>query len=125
MSYKIIIDSCGEFLNEWKDDERFESVPLTLNVGGETVIDDDTFDQAEFLKKVAACPECPKSACPSPERYMKAYECEADHIYAVTLSSELSGSLTVQFLEKICFWKRIPEEMFKYLIPGQPLWEKR
>ena len=51
MSYKIIIDSCGEFLNEWKDDERFESVPLTLNVGGETVIDDDTFDQAEFLKK--------------------------------------------------------------------------
>ena len=57
MSYKIIIDSCGEFLDEWKDDERFESVPLTLNVGGETVIDDDTFDQAEFLKKVAACPE--------------------------------------------------------------------
>lgn len=48
MSYKIIIDSCGEFLDEWKDDERFESVPLTLNVGGETVIDDDTFDQAEF-----------------------------------------------------------------------------
>ena len=92
MSYKIIIDSCGEFLDEWKDDERFESVPLTLNVGGETVIDDETFDQAEFLKKVAACPECPKSACPSPERYMKAYECEADHIYAVTLSSELSGS---------------------------------
>ena len=30
MSYKIIIDSCGEFLDEWKDDERFESVPLTL-----------------------------------------------------------------------------------------------
>ena len=100
MSYKIAIDSCGELLNEWKDDERIESVPLTLMVGGESIIDDETFDQKDFLKKVAACPECPKSACPSPERYMKAYECEADHIYAVTLSSELSGSYNSAVLGK-------------------------
>ena len=92
MSYKIIIDSCGELLDEWKKDEHFESVALTLNVGGESIIDDATFDQADFLKKVAASPECPKSACPSPERYMKAFDCDADHIYAVTLSAELSGS---------------------------------
>lgn len=92
MSYKIIIDSCGELLDEWKKDEHFESVALTLNVGGESIIDDETFDQADFLKKVAASPECPKSACPSPERYMKAFDCDADHIYAVTLSAELSGS---------------------------------
>ena len=92
MSYKIIIDSCGELLEEWKNNEHFESVALTLNVGGENIIDDETFDQADFLKKVAACPECPKSACPSPERYMRAFDCDADHIYAVTLSAELSGS---------------------------------
>ena len=92
MSYKIIIDSCGELLDEWKKDEHFESVALTLNVGGESIIDDETFDQADFLKKVAASPECPNSACPSPERYMKAFDCDADHIYAVTLSAELSGS---------------------------------
>ena len=92
MNYKIIIDSCGELLEEWKNNEHFESVALTLNVGGENIIDDETFDQADFLKKVAACPECPKSACPSPERYMRAFDCDADHIYAVTLSAELSGS---------------------------------
>lgn len=92
MSYKIIIDSCGELLEEWKNNEHFESVALTLNVGGENIIDDETFDQADFLKKVAACPECPKSACPSPERYMRAFDCDADHIYAVTLSAELIGS---------------------------------
>ena len=43
MSYKIAIDSCGELLNEWKDDERIESVPLSLTVGGETIIDDESF----------------------------------------------------------------------------------
>ena len=55
-------------------------------------MDDETFDQAEFLKLVAESPECPKSSCPSPERYMEAYHCDAEHIYAVTLSAELSGS---------------------------------
>ena len=103
-----MIDSCGELLNEWKDDERIESVPLTLMVGGESIIDDETFDQKDFLKKVAACLECPKSACPSPERYMKAYECEADHIYAVTLSSELSGSYNSAVLGKSLFLEDNP-----------------
>lgn len=92
MSFKIVIDSCGELLDEWKKDDRFESVPLTLMVGGETIIDDETFEQKTFLKKVAESPEGPKSACPSPERFRQAFACDADHIFAVTLSAELSGS---------------------------------
>ena len=69
-----------------------ERASLTLTVDDEDIIDDDTFDQAYFLKRVAESPNCPKSSCPSPERYMSAYDCEAEHVYAVTLSSELSGS---------------------------------
>ena len=110
MRYKIIIDSCGELLDEWKKDECFESIPLTLMVGAEQIIDDETFDQAEFIDKVAACPECPKSACPSPERYMRAYDCEAEHIYAVTLSSELSGSYNSAILGKNLFLEEQPEK---------------
>ena len=110
MKYKIVIDSCGELLDEWKTDKRFESVPLTLMVGAEQIIDDETFDQAQFLKKVAACPECPKSACPSPERYMKAYDCEAEHIYAVTLSSELSGSYNSALLGRNLLLEDKPEK---------------
>ena len=100
MSYKVVIDSCGELLNEWKQDPRFESVALTLSVDGVNIIDDETFDQADFLKRVAECPECPKSACPSPERYMRAFDCEAEHVYAVTLSAELSGSYNSAVLGK-------------------------
>ena len=110
MRYKIIIDSCGELLDEWKKDERFESVPLTLMVGAEQIIDDETFDQAEFIDKVAACPECPKSACPSPERYMRAYDCEAEHIYAVTLSSELSGSYNSALLGRDLIMEDHPDK---------------
>ena len=110
MSYKIIIDSCGELLDEWKQDEHFESVPLTLNVGGETIIDDAAFNQSEFLKKVAACETCPKSACPSPERYMKAFDCDADHVYAVTLSAELSGSYNSAVLGRNLLHEEQPDK---------------
>ncbi len=92
LSYKIIIDSCGELLDEWKNDSRFASVPLTLTVDGVDIIDDETFDQADFLARVARSPECPRSACPSPEQYRQAFDCPADHVYGVTLSAELSGS---------------------------------
>ena len=77
MSYKVVIDSCGELLDEWKQDPRFESVALTLSVDGVNIIDDETFDQADFLKRVAECPECPKSASVGQTLIaMKIQECE-------------------------------------------------
>ncbi|MDQ9759038.1 DegV family protein, partial [Acinetobacter baumannii] len=68
------------------------------------------FDQASFLKKIADCPECPKSACPSPERYMKAFTCEADHVYCVTLSAELSGSFNSAVLGRDLLLEDYPEK---------------
>ena len=100
MSYKIIVDSCGELPERCKNDSHFESVPLSMQVDEFLIVDDDTFDQADFLKKVALSPNCPKSSCPSPERYMKAYHCEAEHIYVVTLSGNLSGSYNSAVLGK-------------------------
>ncbi len=92
MSYKIIADSCCEFPREYEKDERYQNVPLELMVEEEVIVDDETFDQADFLKKVAASPKCPKSACPSPEKYMEAYRTEAENVFVFTLSSKLSGS---------------------------------
>lgn len=92
MSYKIVVDSCCELPEELKGDSRFERIPLGLEVGDYQIQDDENFNQAEFLQKVAECSKCPKSACPSPERYMQAYHTEAEHIYVVTLSAKLSGS---------------------------------
>lgn len=100
MNYKIIVDSCGELTEEMKASGVYETASLEIELQGRHIIDDETFDQAEFLKLVAESPECPKSSCPSPERYMEAYHCDADHVYAVTLSSELSGSYNSAVLGK-------------------------
>lgn len=92
MSFKIVVDSCCELPEEYLQDPRFQIVPLGLEVGDYRIQDDETFDQAEFLKKVAEYPKCPKSACPSPEKFREAYRTEAEYVYVITLSSHLSGS---------------------------------
>ena len=66
MQYKIVCDSGCDFNEKEKLDPTYIRVPLTMTVGEEEIIDDDSFDQAAFLEKVAACPECPHSACPAP-----------------------------------------------------------
>lgn len=64
MSYKIAIDSCGELLDEWKNDGRIESIPLTLTVGGENIIDDENFDQKDFFKEGCGLPGMPQVCMP-------------------------------------------------------------
>lgn len=92
MNYRIIVDSCGELTYKMRESGIYVSAPLSMQVDGDTVVDDDTFDQADFLRRVAASPECPKSSCPSPEKYMELYNGSEERVYVVTLSSELSGS---------------------------------
>lgn len=90
--YKIVIDSCGELPEELMGDRHFCNVPLQIEIDGYTIIDDETFDQKDFLQRVKKSSHSPKSSCPSPERYMEAYEGEAERVYVVTLSGKLSGS---------------------------------
>ncbi len=92
MSYKVIVDSCGELTEQMKQSGIFETASLTMEVDGVRIIDDETFDQADFLKLVAKSQGSPKSSCPSPQEYMERFHCNTDRVYAVTLSSELSGS---------------------------------
>ena len=98
--YKIVIDSCGELPEDLKQDEHFETVPLELEVDGYRIKDDATFNQLDFLRRVKESLTCPKSSCPSPEQYMASYEGEAEHVYVITLSGELSGSYNSAVLGK-------------------------
>ena len=110
MSYKIVVDSCCELPETYKNDSRFGIVPLGLEVGDYIIQDDENFNQREFLQKVAAYPLCPKSSCPSPERFREAYHDGADEIYVVTLSSHLSGSYNSAELGKSLYSEKYGEK---------------
>lgn len=100
MRYKIVIDSCGELTDTLKEDPHYENVALELDVDDYHILDDATFDQQEFLRKVKESPNCPKSSCPPPARFMDAFGENTEHVYMVTLSSQLSGSYNSAMLAK-------------------------
>ena len=96
MDYKIIVDSCGELTHKMRDSGIYETASLSMQVDGDIIVDDSRF---------AASPECPKSSCPSPEEYMELYRGSQKRVYAVTLSSELSGSYNSAQLGRKLFFE--------------------
>ncbi len=110
MSYKIIVDSCGELTEEMKGSGYYETASLSIDIDEHHIVDDETFDQKRFLALIAQSPNSPKSSCPSPETYMAGYRCEAERVYAVTLSAELSGSYNSAVLGKNLYHEEYGEK---------------
>ncbi len=64
MSFHIVADSCCELTADMKKRENIEIAPLTLEVGGESILDDETFDQKSFSKKSSGMPGMPEIRMP-------------------------------------------------------------
>lgn len=100
MNYRIIGDSCMDLTEEQRKDPHFTLIPFTLMVEDHQFVDDKNFNQKEFLKIVKESPECPKTACPSPETFKEAYCCEEENVFVITISSHLSGCYNSAVLAK-------------------------
>lgn len=109
MSYKIVGDSSTDLTKELKEKGNIILVPLILQIDDEEIIDDENFNQAELLQKMKDSKDCLKSACPSPEAYMKHYD-SADDIYVITLSSKLSGSFNSAEVARNMYLEEHPDK---------------
>lgn len=92
MTYRLIGDSCTDPDEILKKDKSLSIVPLILEIGDYQVLDDDKFDQKDFIKRMANSKTGAKSACPSPEAFKNAMKCNEDMVFVITLSEHLSGS---------------------------------
>jgi len=90
MEHKIIGDSCCDYPQKAMD--FLTRVPLTIDLGGEEIVDESGLDTAEFVRKMGECPSAPRSACPSPESFLQEFKSSKGDTYVVTLSDGLSGS---------------------------------
>ena len=93
MTWKIVADSGCDYrtIENLAVDTLFESVPLTIQVNDEIFIDNAQLNIDDMMKKMYATSSASKSACPSPDDYMKAFD-GASNIFVVTITGTLSGS---------------------------------
>mgnify|MGYP000492424178 FL=1 len=110
MTWKIIADSGCDFreMANLAKDTQFESVPLTIQVENEIFIDDKQLDIDLMMEKMYASSAASKSACPSPDDYLKSFE-GADKIFVVTITGTLSGSNNSAQVAKKIFLEEHPD----------------
>ncbi|HFU4489091.1 TPA: DegV family protein [Streptococcus suis] len=91
--WKIVADSGCDYrqLDQLAPNAEFISVPLTIQIGAETFVDQADLDIDKMMEVMYASSEAASSACPSPQAYQAAFE-GADQIIVVTLTGTLSGS---------------------------------
>lgn len=67
-------------------------VPLTLTLGDYTILDDENFNQDDYVKRTIEYKDVAKTACPSPDAWASAYNCEENELYVITITDKLSGT---------------------------------
>ena len=89
MKMKIVADSSASMLTA--ADGSFVSVPLTLRSDEREFVDNETLDTKEMCDYLASYKGKTGSACPSSQDWVDAFG-DAEEVYAVAITSNLSGS---------------------------------
>ena len=110
MTWKIVADSGCDYrqLENLAFDTEFVSVPLKIQVADQVFVDDANLDIDKMMETMYATSEASKSACPSPDDYLRAFE-GAKHIFVVTITGTLSGSHNSAQLAKNIFLEEHPD----------------
>ena len=99
MNYKIVADSSCDLNEELKKNLNVSLVPFKIDVDDKKFIDDESMDSMELIKAMRNSPNPVKTSCPSPGDFVTEYK-RADNIFAVTISSQLSGTYNSAVLAK-------------------------
>ena len=109
MTWKIVADSGCDYreITDLANQTKFESVPLTIQIDNEIFVDNAHLDIDDMMEKMYATSTASKSACPSPDDYLRSFE-GAENIFVVTITGSLSGSHNSAQLAKKLFLEENP-----------------
>lgn len=93
---------------------QISSVPFIISVGNRDFVDDETLNTSEMLDAMEHCEQASHTSCPSPQGWLEQFE-KADFCIAITISSNLSGSMNSAMLAKDMMLERCPEKKIAVL----------
>lgn len=99
MNYRIVADSSCDLNDELRGKLDIGLVPLKIDVGGRTFVDDDQLNVKELIKAMAGSREPVRTSSPAPGDFINEYK-KADTVFVVTLSSQLSSAYNNAILAK-------------------------
>ncbi len=106
MNYKIVSDSSSNLL-VW-DVVDFASVPLKVLSSEKEYIDDEKLDVSQMVEDLKTVKGSVKTSCPNTQEWMDAF-CGGDRIFAITITSRLSGSYNAASLAANCYMEEHPD----------------
>ena len=98
MKFKIVTDSSANRKNA-ADEIPAASVPLTIRVGEKEFVDDNDLQLGEMLNTLATYNGKSSTSCPNVDDYLAAFG-DAERVFCITISSNLSGSFNAARLAK-------------------------
>ncbi|KXT76472.1 DegV family protein [Streptococcus sp. DD10] len=110
MTWKIVADSGCDYrsIENIAINTQFVSVPLTLQVDETIYTDNAELDIDQMMEHMYATSTASKSACPSPDDYIRSFE-GADHIFVITITGALSGSQNAAQIAAQIYQEEHPE----------------
>lgn len=102
MKFKIVADSSCDLTKDYIIDEEvgFEVVPLSINIGEDSFLDNEELNIKDMLNKMKVCNTAAKTSCPAPGYFNESYG-EAEYVFVVTISSKLSGTYNSAYIGAI------------------------
>jgi len=89
----LVVDSGCDISRERIEGEncKLTHIPLNMQIEDKVYLDDESFNQDEYLAHMEASAIAVKTSAPSPELFVEQYK-HGDNIFVVTLSSKLSAT---------------------------------
>lgn len=104
MDINLIMDSCVDFDSETNDMDR---IPFKILIDDDELIDSN-LNMMDLISKMKSSKKHIKTACPSPDDFMSALK-KYKNTFAVTISSQLSGSYNSAMLAVELMKEKFPE----------------
>lgn len=105
MSYLIVSDSSSNIFDI--PGENYKTVPMHIIIDGKEWDDTPELDIREFNRVLEASTGVTSSSCPSPDEWVNAFG-DAEEIYCITISKNLSGSYCSAVAAKHVYEERHP-----------------
>lgn len=110
---KLITDGSCDLPNEIIEKYNISVISLNIFFGEESYI--DNVDNDKFYEKMKNSKELPKTASPSPQRFMEEFICDENEILVISLSSGLSSTYNSALIGKHMYLEENKEKRIEII----------